>query len=449
MTDRFQFDGRTPDEAPDGRVYIDYDSVEWTGEASVDWTRTYPNDWTFKSILLASATPIDEETIIREERPVTVISGGSRFTNRQTPIETILRTTFSRGGERSFRPEVGLEAAYNRLDSTFAFFARDAAGAETRIDLPAADVLVEEYRGEAFANLVWDAAPRWTIEAGLAAEASEISVSGDADNSQSFFFAKPSTSILYRPSSSLQLRLGLERSVGQLDFGDFAASADGEQDRQFGGNPDLGPDQTWRSAFAVDWRRDSLGALNIELFHEWRQDVLEQLALPSGAFGLANAGDGRVWGIETSGSLQLQPVIPGGLLEVRATVQDSRFDDPLTGEARALNDIASPTVSVNFRQDLPAIRSSWGVNYTAAEDNAFYFANEIADHNETSRIEVFIETTRWFGVKSRLSLRNIGGWSIRTNRAFFSPDRAGGFIGSERVDRERGTFIELTIEGQS
>ncbi len=449
VTDRFLFDGREPDGAPNGRVYVDFDSVEWTGEASVDWTRTFQNDWTFKTILLASSKPLDEETVVREERPVRTISGGSRFTNRQIPIETILRTTYARGGERSLKPEFGLELAYNRLDSEFALFARDASGAETPIALPASDVVVEEFRGEAFANLIWATAPKWTIETGLAVEASEISVSGDAENNQTFVFAKPFANVLYRPTSTLQLRLGARRTVGQLDFGDFAASADGEQDRQFGGNPDLGPDQTWRAALAIDWRREALGALNVELFHEWRSDVLEQLALPSGAFGLANAGQGRVWGVTASSSLQLQPVIPGGLLEVRATVQDSTFDDPLNGETRVLDDIPSPTISVNFRQDLPSIQSSWGVNYLAVENNQFFFGNEALDFREGDRIELFVETTRYLGVKSRLALRGVGGRNFRSDRSFFSPDRSGVFVGSEVVDRDRGLFITLSVEGQS
>ncbi|MEM6537237.1 MAG: TonB-dependent receptor [Pseudomonadota bacterium] len=448
VTDRFLFDAREPDGSPDGRTYIDFDSVEWTGEASIDWTKKFANDWSFKTILLASSKPLDEVTVIREERPVRTISGGSRFTNRQIPIETILRTTYGRGGDRSLKPEFGLEAAYNRLDSDFALFAVDANGAETRVTLPASTVLIEELRGEAFANLIWAAAPKLTVETGFAVEASEISVSGDAQNNQTFVFAKPFANVLYRPSSTLQLRLGARRDVGQLDFGDFAASAQGEQDRQFGGNPDLGPDQTWRAAFSVDWRREALGAFNVEFFHEWRSDVLEQLVLPSGAFGVANAGTGRVWGIEASSSLKLNPILPGGLIEVRATVQDSTFDDPLTGETRPLNDIPSPTISVNFRQDLVSIQSSWGINYTAVENNQFFFGNETSDSRDGDQIELFVETTRYLGVKSRLSLRGVGSRNFQTNRLFFAPDRSGDFVGSEFVDRDRGMFITLSVEGQ-
>ncbi len=449
VTDRFQFDGREPGGAPDGRVYVDFDSVKWTGEAGVDWTRSYANDWTYKIIALATSSPLDEETIVRVERPVETVRGGSRFTNRQLPLETILRTTLARGGERPIRPEFGLEAAYNRLDSELAFFNRQSDGLEARVSLPAANVLVEEIRGEVFANLVWTLSPKWTLESGMAIEASEISVSGDVDNSQAFIFAKPFANLLYRPTSSLQLRLGARRTIGQLDFGNFAASAEGEQDRQFGGNPDLAPDQTWRADFALDWREEAVGALNVELFHEWRTDVLEQRVLPSGAFGLANAGDARVWGVEITGSLQLQPLIPGGLLEVSATLQDSQFDDPLTGVSRGLTNITSPVASVSFRQDLPSLEASWGVEYTAASEIVGYFADEISDTRTADQVEVFVETTRWLGVKSRFAVRNLSHRNFFTERVFFAPDRSGALIGSERVDRDRGMFVTLSFEGQS
>ena len=448
-TDRFQFDARRPDDAPDGRVQIDFDSVRWTGEASADWVTKLSSDWSFKTLLLATTAPLDETNEVRIERPLQSFSGGSSFRNRQFPIETILRSTIARPGDRKLKPEFGLELAYNRLDSEFELLNIDADGVQTPVLLPAANVLVEELRAEAFSNLIWSLSPQWTVETGIALEASQISVSGDTENQQSFVFAKPFTNLLYRPSQSLQFQLGVRRSVGQLDFGDFAASADAEQDREFGGNPELAPDQTWRTAFSVDWRTESSGAINVELFHEWRSDVLEQVRLTEDAFGLGNAGNARVWGLITSASLPLTPLVAGGLLEVRATVQDSKFTDPLINQPRVLNNIASPTVSVNFRQDIPAGQWSWGINYIAVRNNDFFFGNETSSFREGSQIELFAETTRYFDIKSRLALRGVGGRNFFTERRFFSPDRSGMFVGSEQVDRDRGMFVTLTLEGQS
>jgi len=448
-TERFQFDDREPDAVPDGSVTIDFDSVRWTGEASVDWVRKLSNDWSFKMLLLATAAPLDQTTSIRNERPVPLFSGGSNFRNRQFPIESIIRSTMARAGNRKLKPEFGMELAYNRLDSEFELLSIDADGSASPVLLPAANVLVEEIRAEAFSNLIWAMSPQWTVETGIAIEASSISVSGDAENKQSFFFAKPFANLLYRPSESLQVQLSMRRSVGQLDFGDFAASADGEQDREFGGNPDLAPDQNWRASMSADWRRESSGALNIELFHEWRDNVLEQVRLPSDAFGLGNAGSARVWGLIASASVQMQPIIPGGLLEVRATLQDSKFMDPLIGRTRDLNNIPTPSITMNFRQDIPVLQWSWGINYIVVRNNDFFFGNELSRFREGSQLELFAETTRYFDIKSRLALRGVGGRNFRTERLFFSPDRAGSFIGTEQVDRDRGMFITLTLEGQS
>ncbi len=449
VTDRFQFDAREPDAAPDGRVYIDFDSVEWTGEASADWTRPVGGDWTLKAIALGAIRPLDELTVTRRERPVAEIASRSVFTNRQTPIETIVRTTLSRGGARRLKPEFGVEAAFNRLDSLFTLTNIDVAGVETPVVLPSSDVVVQELRGEAFANLIFAANSALTVETGVAGEVSRISVSGDTENSQTFVFAKPFASVLYQATPSTQVRFTARRSVGQLDFGDFAASAVPELDQEFAGNPELGPDQSTRLSAAIDWRNETRGAINIELFHEWREDVLEQVALASGAFGLANAGSGRVWGLVGSASLKLTPFLPGGLLEARATIQDSSFDDPLTGQTRSLTNIVSPRVTVNFRQDLPSQQVSWGAAFVFPEDDRAFFGNEISDFRTGDELSLFVETTRFLGVKSRLMLKGVGGRDFIGRRTFFSPDRAGGITGFEASDRKRGMFVTLTVEGQS
>ncbi len=448
VTDRFRFDGRTPDGSPDGRLYIDLDSVQTQGEASADWTRTFANDWTVKGLALASIKLLRDETVSRSEAPVGDVVSTSIFTLKQTPVETIARATLSRGGQRAFRPEFGGEIAYNRLASALDLSVMDADGGVDEIALPAADVLVEELRGEAFANFVWKLSSIFTLEGGLAAEASEISVSGDTENRQSFFFLKPSASVIYNARENLQLRLSARRLVGQLDFTEFAASADAADDRFLGGNPELGPDQKTRLAFAVDWRAKALGAVNIELFHEWRDDVIEYVVLPSGAFGVANAGSARVWGLEGAASLRLEPVIPGGLIEAKAVMRDSEYRDPITGEARDVVTWIAPDVSVNFRQDLVQNKIAWGFGYKSPFRVYRYYADEISDLIDGPQWTAFVETTRFFNLKSRVSLRNIGRQTFTGERRFFEPDRSGAFSATEFIDRSRGMFVTLTFEGQ-
>ncbi len=446
-TERLGFDGRMPDDEPDERFFIDFDSILLEGEVGIDWTRPVGGDWSVKLLSLSSFQTLDDEQIVTTERPIGDVISGSAFVLAEKTFETVFRSTLSKGGEARFKPEFGGEIAYNRLDSALSLEIRDGDTVST-IGLPAANVLVEELRGEAFANLIWKAAKKLSVETGIAVEASEISVSGDAANTQSFIFFKPSATLIYDVRSGIQLRLGARRTVGQLDFSQFAASAEAADDRFLGGNPSLGPDQTTRASFTVDLRSDTRGALNIELFHEWRGDVIEQILLPSGAFGAANAGDGRVWGVTANASLPLSPIIPGGLIEVEADIRDSTFTDPLTAETRVISDIDSPTILAEFRQDLTNLKFAWGFSYRAARESRFFFGDEESFSRDGEQWRVFIETTRIKGIRANFSLRNIGARTFFRERLFFEPSRAGEFIGAETIDRDRGLFATLTLTGQ-
>ena len=446
-TERFGFDGRLPDSAPDERFFIDFDSILLEGEGGVDWTRPVGNDWSVKLLSLSSFQNLDDEQVVSSERPVGETVSGSTFILAGRKFETVFRGTLSKGGEVRLKPEIGGEIAYNRLKSDLSLETRDGDAA-TAIDLPAANVLVEELRGEAFANLIWQAARKLSVETGVAVEASEISVSGDAENTQSFVFFKPSAALIYDARSGVQFRLGARRTVGQLDFSQFAASAEAADDRLLGGNPELGPDQTTRASFTIDLRSDTRGAVNVELFHEWRDDVIEQILLPSGAFGSANAGDGRVWGVTANASLILSPLIPGGLIEVEADIRDSTFADPLTGQNRSISNVASPTILAEFRQDLTERKLAWGFSYRAARERPFFFADEESFSRDGEQWAAFIETTRIKGGRTNFAIRNIGKRNFFRERRFFDPSRAGAFAGAETIDRDRGIFVTLTLSGQ-
>ena len=446
-TERLGFDDRLPDGNPDERFFIDFDSILIEGELGVDWTRPLGDDWSIKLLSLSSFQDLDDEQVVSTERPVGEIISGSTFILLEDAFETVFRSTLSKGGDGRFKPEIGGEIAYNRLDSGLSLETRDGDDVSV-IDLPAANVLVEELRGEAFANLIWRAAKRLSVETGLAVEVSEITVSGDASNTQSFVFVKPFATLIYDARPGLQLRLGARRTVGQLDFSEFAASASAEDDRLLAGNPALGPDQTTRASFTVDLRSETRGALNVEVFHEWRDEVIEQILLPSGAFGAANAGDGRIWGVTANAALMLSPIIPGGLIEVEADIRDSTFPDPLTGRNRAISDVESPTLLVEFRQDLTERKLAWGFSYRAVQESRFFFGDEESFTRDGDQWRVFIETTRIKGVRTNLTFRNIGARNFFRERRFFEPSRAGAFAGAETVDRDRGIFATLTFTGQ-
>jgi hypothetical protein len=233
--------------------------------------------------------------------------------------------------------------------------------------------------------------------------------------------------------------------VGQLDFSDYAASADLVNDRQFSGNPQLRPDSKVRAGVAWDHRFEEKGAVSLEVYHEWRSDVLEQIILPSGNQALGNAGDATVQGIKLTANLPLDWWIKDGLLTFKADFTDSSFDDPVTGNNRKLTRQDNPDISVDFRQDLVAHQLSWGLGYEAFTEREEYFVNEYNFYRTQGRWSAFIESLAYAGFKVRLAAANLGNERERWDRSVFDGDRNSPLLLKDQTQRRRGPSVSLTV----
>jgi len=426
---------------------INFSREQHDTELGVSWKRSFSDDWLVKLLSLSSFQDHRSESRVFVERPIGMRSLNSRFDVEQQLFESVVRGTLGQSGGRTLQPEIGGEIAYNRLENKLASRVQDQNDV-IEMTLPTSSVLVEEIRGEAFVNLIWKVSEKVIVETGLGAELSEISVSIDADSKQSFFFAKPFATLIYDPKPGMQLRFGARRTVGQLDFSDFAASVSVSDDRLLGGNPELEPDQATRLSSSIDIRSESRGTINLEFFHEWRDDILEQVVLPSGSKGLGNAGSARVWGLKSTASLPLSPIVPEGLIEIEAEFLDSRFFDPIISDKRSVSSIDSTNLLFEFRQDISAWKVAWGGSYRAPLEGPFFFADEVSINRDGPQWNAFIETTRIEGIKINLTFTGITSQNFFRERRFFSPDRGGQFDGSQVIDRDRRLSATLSISGQ-
>ena len=446
-TERLGFDAGFRTSAPDQQLVIDFDRTVTDTELGIDWSRVVSDAWAVKILSLSSFECFESQSIVSRDRPLGTRASASLFDSDQNALESILRGTMTHSGREHRRTELGAELAYNRLDSRLTLRVNDGDGPEV-VDLPAANVVVDEIRGEVYANILWQATKRLSLETGLAIEHSRISVRGDARNSRSFTFLKPAATLIYGARDGVQFRVAASRRAGQLDFSDFAASASAADDRFLGGNPDLGPDQTTRLSASMDLRSEAYGALNIEVFHEWRDEILEQIILPSEVAGLGNAGSARVWGTSITADVPLEPFIPGGLLDIEARLLDSRFVDPITSSERSVSSIDKADVFIGFRQDRVGTPFAWGFWYRAPLEGPFYFVDEISLNRDSRSYGAFLETTRIPGLKTTLTVAGIGNQHFSRERRFFDPDRIGAFSGTESIHRGRGAFITVTVAGQ-
>jgi hypothetical protein len=437
------FLGRLPDGTPDRTQRTSYNSERWDLELGADFTRGL-DAWRWKTLAVLNRR--DGDQLQRDplrDRSDTLLSS-SLVDSTSRPLEVVLRSTLARDDGTSIKPEFGVETAFNRLDSTFALRIDSGTG-PVSVALPGADVRVEELRSEAFAKATWTASPRLSVDGELAVETSRIAVSGDARQSQSFTFVKPSISATWRPGERAQWRVGALRRVGQLAFSDFAASASLNDGTTASGNPNLGPDQATRFFAAFDLRGAGGLALNLELFHEQRQDVLEQVLLPSGGIGIANAGDATYSGIKGSLTLPLDAWLAGARLTIDGQRLQSRFVDPLTGRTRPLSRVYSPIINTEFRHDPEALGFSWGMTWKAANEGDVYRVGEVDRLRTEDVFGAFIETGALGRFKTRLALRNIDTQRASRDRRFFQPDRSGELLRTEDRCQTSPMFVTVIL----
>jgi len=310
--------------------------------------------------------------------------------------------------------------------------------------------VVEEIRGEIFASFIFQASNVLTLEGGLTAEFSQIEVTSVKNQKQDFSFIKPRLSSTYKFNAKSQLSVELSHNVGQLNFGDFATSNEAFDGITNTGNSNLMPDQTTEFAATYDWSISERGSFKVKLFHQWRKDILEQVVIGedangSLAYGLGNAGSARFWGINTDINLPLDYLLSDSLLKISHSYQGSDFYDPIINQNRNINNYVPNVLELNFRQDFIEDKFSWGFSYNASTVNKTYRVNEVQTLNEAKRFSLFIESTKFFGVKTFMEVSN--NREQTRSRFFYQANRNGLLNGSQDAHRKFKPVVILKFSG--
>jgi hypothetical protein len=419
---------------------------ERNGETGLTYERAF-STWAMELVALAT----------REWQRAEVSSTTFDAANQQDSVfrqrvdqdsgETIVRATFARGVTQG-RLEVGAEGAFNTLDGELELTADVGAG-PVPLDIPNANLRVEESRAEAFVSHVWNASERWSLDSRLAAETSRLQFTGDTEQSVSLMYVKPRVQ-LTRKLGAHQLQARVFRDVSQLDFSDFVSSAQLEDDLIEGGNPDLRPQTAWALEFDSDFRFPNNAALRARLFHHWLDDVVDLVPVgpPGNQIDAAgNIGEGTLAGVELSLQLPLSELLPGGTFNLSATWQDSRVRDPVTQEWRDISDLPEQMIEIELRQDLVAQKLAWGMTFETSSAESDYRLAEIDTFHAPRRLDAFIETSVFATVKVRLSVFSILDDKEGRDRQFYDPDRTGVLVLRETSRFEPGYWWMLQASG--
>ncbi len=337
--------------------------------------------------------------------------------------ESIARTTVNFQVNPALSLETGAEGDFNWLLDHTNYVVNDQP-----TSVPAANVRVTEFRGEAFGTTTWRFTRTMTLEAGLRMEASRIASTGDVVIGRTFLFPKPRVVLTWSPDDADQIRLRGEREVGQLDFDNFAAGAVPLSDGDVhAGNPSLTPQQDWVLEAAYD-RRFWGGALaTLTLRHFELTDVIDRVPIydPSGPYDApGNIGSG------TKDEASLTLTLPtdrlglkNGSLTAETTARRSRVTDPTTGQPRSISGLHPLDAQAHFTQGLPRWKLKWGIDVVNQWRETYYRYDEIDIEKLKTYVTLFGEYNPRGDLTIRLEIQNIGGRAGRFVREVYDGPR--------------------------
>jgi hypothetical protein len=407
----------------DDRLTQDYDTRSY--ELGGDVTRPL---WGGGIKLIGLATRRHRQNVDTSlNRVLSVVTGGAIQNLDNLRDERVARLVWNRSNLGGWSVETGVEGVLNKLDSDVNVFRIDAAGAQTRIDLPVDQAVVKEYRGEAFVNAGKALSKTLRLDVGLTYEASRLIVSGDAEAERVLKFFKPKASLDYRDKSGWHAQLSVKRTVAQLNFEDFISTAELTNDRVNGGNADLVPQRAWEFLATLEQPILGDGVVKIEAGYNRISLVQDRIPTPEGFDAPGNLGNGRMFILKSTIDAPLVRFgIKGGRLTINSSLIDTSVEDPYTGRQRHFSGYSLYSANASFRQDLG--KWAYGATFYYNEPTFFFRRNEIdRPFSRNPYVQAFVEYRPTTKTTITLNLDNVTDAPAFRDRTFFTPDRRNPF----------------------
>lgn len=284
------------------------------------------------------------------------------FSERDHRGESLARGTLHYQALPDLTAELVAEGAYNWLGTDNAFFYGSDA-----VTLPNARASISELRGQTGLHLIWSATATLQLEATEQIEFSSIAARADVRQSRELVYAKPRFAATWTPDAENQMRLRIEREVGQLNFSDFVAASSLVTGAIRSGNTDILPQRDWAFEIAYDRHFWSDSDASISLRRLALAEIVDRVPVyppadPAAVFDApGNIGAGSQTAATLNVTIGLDRLgIGHGQLKLSGTRQWSRATDPTDGGKRPISDLEPLEYSIAFRQDMPDWNAAWG-----------------------------------------------------------------------------------------
>jgi hypothetical protein len=362
--------------------------------------------------------------------------------------ESILRGEYSWSNADNSDWQVSLEGALNTLESEAKLFEGSVFGTLTPIDIGDPTIEVEEQRIEAFVTHGRQLNKDLRLQVSIGAEQSEIMSDGVNGQTRTFTRPKGSASLAWKANDDLTINTKLERRIGQLNFFDFVSNVDLNQGDNQTGNVDIVPEQSWRLEVEAEQDFGTWGAVTATVFGESIEDIGDQVPIGTGE-GPGNLDNASRIGASIEGTLKLDNFgWKGAQIEYNGDIQDSKVDDPITGETRRINDDHIYEFRIDFRHDIENTDWAWGGFYRQHVDAPFYRRGIRTNFEQPQGFSAgFIEHKDLWGMTGTVFLANLLDSDNDFQRIRYSPDRNGTIDRIESRSRNFGSILTLRLKG--
>ena len=374
---------------------------------------------------------------------------GSRFDEIADTHERIGRAEYRwKWGKSDL--QLSAEGAFNSLDNVSHFFILRSNGEYEEILLPGGTATVKEDRYEVMASLGRPLSSKLSIQLAAGGEYSNLRQTGPGGLSRTFWRPKGLLSAAWKASPRLDVNLKLQRRVGQLNFGDFLARVNLNDDRTNAGNVELVPQQSWEADLEATRNLGRFGTTTLRLYGRLFEDVVD--IIPIGATGesTGNIDSAHSYGVEWKSTFNFDPLgWKGAKLDLRAQRQETRVKDPLTGEGRRISSTLIHFFDITLRHDIPDSDWAYGMNLNHQLNALSYRLTEVGRQWEGPYWGSFYaEHKDVFGLTVRATVSNVLAARSMWDRTVFLGRRTGPINYIERRDRLIGPIFSFQVRGK-
>ncbi len=399
----------------EGQRFSKFSTDEWSANGALELAYKRESGGTAK--LIASQSYYDAPSTTRIEATDSPFFADfdAVFEREDVGGESILRTEYGWQDSKQNPWEIAAEAVYNFLESDTSLAVNDGVP-DVR-----PTTTVEELRAESSITRGLSIGSKLAIQLSLAAEWSRIEAESGANlREDDFFRPKGLLTASYPIKKGLDLRARIERTVSQLNFGDFVEIVDLTEERDRGGNIDLVPEQAWETEIELQRNFTANEKVIFRLEGAIIEDRIERVPVESSTGQIVDAV-GNVDGAQFAAATIEGTVftkrwgLDGGRIDFSGTRLSSVLDEPLDDGTLSDEDaqrqfslVQEWAYALDFRHDIPQTTYAWGASVNNSARRTVYRIDEVSwAETPDPNVSVFFEHKDFFGLNLVVAADNL------------------------------------------